>query len=443
MAIKVTQLPSATVFQDADLFMVVQDGASKKAAVQLLQTWVQGWITKGDVGLDQVENIAPEDMPISDDVQAALDVLSDDIDDVASDLAALLVDSLADGDTIHAPTANIVFDSLAEKVAKAGDTMTGALLIHFEGSLASPNIKMGVTDQLAIYGVSDGIGFAYNGVAMATFTPGSFAIQNAGGSATTFSIVGESTTAGTVERNSTDSTGPAVSFRKSRGTIAARTIVATNDTVGSFNFNAYDGVTSRTVGTFHVRITEATPSTTAMGSQYRFSCYAPGTVTSTEALRMDHTNGLQGFGANTFLTTNRALVTRGGTLATLNAFTRLSGSFYYCSDLGGGSGFVIDDGTRLKRIGNRGQTTVSTDADFTLTPLTSAGNIKHTGTLTADRTITLSTSGVGAGDEFTITRTGSGAFNLSVGGLKNLVTDTWARVIYDGSAWYLAAYGAL
>ena len=29
------------------------------------------------------------------------------------------------------------------------------------------------------------------------------------------------------------------------------------------------------------------------------------------------------------------------------------------------------------------------------------------------------------------------------GGLKNLITNTWCEVVYDGAAWYLAAYGTL
>jgi hypothetical protein len=87
--------------------------------------------------------------------------------------------------------------------------------------------------------------------------------------------------------------------------------------------------------------------------------------------------------------------------------------------------------------------TVNTDANFTLTPGTSQVYTKHTGTLTADRTITLSTTNVVNGDKFVVFRTGSGAFNLSVGGLKNLATGQWAEVIYDGSAWGLAKFGSL
>jgi parallel beta-helix repeat protein len=86
---------------------------------------------------------------------------------------------------------------------------------------------------------------------------------------------------------------------------------------------------------------------------------------------------------------------------------------------------------------------VATDASFTLTPGTSQVYTKHTGTLTADRTITLSTTNAVQGDRFVVFRTGSGAFNLIVGGLKNLATGQWCEVVYDGSAWQLAAFGSL
>ncbi len=89
--------------------------------------------------------------------------------------------------------------------------------------------------------------------------------------------------------------------------------------------------------------------------------------------------------------------------------------------------------------------TVSSDAAFSLTPLTTPYATRHTGVLNADRQVTLSTTGATAGMGFKITRTGAGAFNLNIGTgpLKALITNTWCEVIYDGSAWYLAAYGAL
>ncbi len=87
--------------------------------------------------------------------------------------------------------------------------------------------------------------------------------------------------------------------------------------------------------------------------------------------------------------------------------------------------------------------TIATDVAFTLTPLSSSGVIEHTGTLTADRVVTLSTTGAYNGATFKITRTGTGAFNLDIGGLKSLVPNTWCEVTYNGTAWRLTQYGAL
>lgn len=44
---------------------------------------------------------------------------------------------------------------------------------------------------------------------------------------------------------------------------------------------------------------------------------------------------------------------------------------------------------------------------------------------------------------FRVTRTGGGAFTLSVGGLKALSTGQWCEVVYNGSGYTLVAYGTL
>lgn len=91
-----------------------------------------------------------------------------------------------------------------------------------------------------------------------------------------------------------------------------------------------------------------------------------------------------------------------------------------------------------------GRQTINTDANFTLQPSSlSAPSVRHTGTLTADRTITLSTTGAVDGMSYEISRSGAGAFNLIVGGLKNLATGQWCVVKYDGTAWYLDKFGSL
>ena len=81
------------------------------------------------------------------------------------------------------------------------------------------------------------------------------------------------------------------------------------------------------------------------------------------------------------------------------------------------------------------QQTIATDAIFTLTPGTSPYRTLHTGTLTANRAVTLSTTGALQGLNYRITRTGAGAFSLNVGTgpLKALATNTWGEFTYDGS----------
>lgn len=64
--------------------------------------------------------------------------------------------------------------------------------------------------------------------------------------------------------------------------------------------------------------------------------------------------------------------------------------------------------------------------------------------LTANRTITLSTANAYNSARFRVVRTGGGAFNLDVGGLKTLTAaNQWAEVEFDGTAWRLTAQGTL
>lgn len=90
-----------------------------------------------------------------------------------------------------------------------------------------------------------------------------------------------------------------------------------------------------------------------------------------------------------------------------------------------------------------GQQTLNTNVDFTISQASPEETL-HTGTLTAARTVTLSTTGAYEGLRRRITRTGLGAFNLNIGAgtaLTALAPGEWAEVVYDGSAWKLAARG--
>jgi hypothetical protein len=85
------------------------------------------------------------------------------------------------------------------------------------------------------------------------------------------------------------------------------------------------------------------------------------------------------------------------------------------------------------------------DANATLTVGSNAPIQRWATTLTANRTVTLSTTGAANGDAWRIVRTGLGAFTLDVGGLKTIpsATAAFVDVTYTGSAWILTGYGTL
>jgi hypothetical protein len=85
------------------------------------------------------------------------------------------------------------------------------------------------------------------------------------------------------------------------------------------------------------------------------------------------------------------------------------------------------------------------DADVTLVVGTALPYQRYATVLTANRTVTLDTTGAVNGDSFRVIRTGLGAFTLDVGGLKTIASATAAfvDVSFDGTAWILTGYGVL
>jgi hypothetical protein len=81
-------------------------------------------------------------------------------------------------------------------------------------------------------------------------------------------------------------------------------------------------------------------------------------------------------------------------------------------------------------------------SNFTLTTLVDAPTIRHTATLSADRTVTLSGTNAYNGVRFHIARTGGGVGLLSIGGLHMLSGGRWCIVEHDGSAWRLIGAGS-
>ncbi len=111
---------------------------------------------------------------------------------------------------------------------------------------------------------------------------------------------------------------------------------------------------------------------------------------------------------------------------------------------------IIGDGTNIQRAKPEypGVSADKGDAAATLTIGSSETTAIWNTALTADRAVTLSTSGAFSGAKFRIVRTASatGAFNLNVGTgpLKAMGTaGSFCDVEYNGTAWMLTAYGTL
>jgi hypothetical protein len=87
------------------------------------------------------------------------------------------------------------------------------------------------------------------------------------------------------------------------------------------------------------------------------------------------------------------------------------------------------------------------DADLTLTPFSSFTTNCWQSPITANRTVTLSTTNAVSGLKFRVVRgaAATGAFNLNVGTgpLKSLAAGQWCDVEYDGTVWRLTAAGSL
>lgn len=309
-------------------------------------------------------------------------------------------------------------------VLKSGDTMTGGLAINSQQGLA---VGDSAVDPTAIFHV----------------------LKDATGSNNVARFTGDGTSlTPTFDRYQTNAAGPAFLARKARGSRASPANIVMNDQVGRFDWHGFvDGAFNQSAS-FEARVIEPTPATGAMGSDIRFSTVQNGTGTLTEAFRCHSSLGIAIRGNNYVIDQNRLIQLRVTTLSSLSTFTPAQGKMIYVSDVGGGNGTLVGDGVVWRRSQEVGTQTRATGAAFTLTPLTSAPEQYCSGTLTADRAITLSTTNVYDGATFSIVRTGAGAFNYTVahnGGTKNIAQNQWAKFVYFTAlaAWQCVASGSI
>jgi Pectate lyase superfamily protein len=155
-----------------------------------------------------------------------------------------------------------------------------------------------------------------------------------------------------------------------------------------------------------------------------------------------------------YFASNKRIIVNGGGFETATPMVFHNGSSTGIATFNGvwsqGLGFMLE-GTRTGGTGAIRSVVIAPpavgtdrgDNSRTLTWGVDAATQRWSTTLTANRTITLSTTSAVNGARFRVRRLGGGAFTLDVGGLKNLSISQWCDVEYDGSAWILSAYGTL
>lgn len=312
---------------------------------------------------------------------------------------------------------------IASKVDKTGDIMSGALTIA-----TTPALKIGTASTF--------------------LTSGLATLQNAAGVTTNAQLIGDGAAAAMeIRRYSADAAAPVFRFYKGRGSTASIGQTLAGDQIGAFSGVVYDDtLTARTAANFRFDALSNVLATNAEARFLLFLC-ASGSVSASEILRADHASGLSMFGANVVIDQNRLFRLRNYTVATLPS-SPASGSVAYVTDTGGGAGQVTGDGTNWRRTRETGSATISTDAGhtFTWTYLSGAPVTRGNAVLTADRTVTLSTTGAVNGARARFVRLGAGAFNWNIAGATTKAlgaANTYCEFEYDGTHWNLIGNGSL
>jgi hypothetical protein len=150
-------------------------------------------------------------------------------------------------------------------------------------------------------------------------------------------------------RYSPSSAAPVFFGRKARGTRDAPEAVQAGDTLIGFRGYAYTGTEFLRAAEGVAFLLEAAEnvSDSAYGSQIRFFTTLNGTTTLDERLRIAHDGALQMGGANTVINSDRHLVLRAYTVATLpDAST--AGQLIYVSDGLSNRRLAVSDGVNWR-----------------------------------------------------------------------------------------------
>ena len=214
-------------------------------------------------------------------------------------------------------------------LALAGGTMAGAINLP-NGSAVAPSLAFNTNSGFYWDTTNTGLGITTGGLETGIFTASQVTLQHVGGNMVS-QVQSEGNCNFLTTRYSTDGSASQQSMRKARGTIAAPTVIATNDFIGQNIASGWDGVSAfQTSASIQWRCIDTTPGPTAMGGRIIFNTAPIGSATLANVAQLDSAGGLQMFGANSVIDANRLLRGRIFTVATLP--TAVEGALASISD---------------------------------------------------------------------------------------------------------------
>lgn len=162
--------------------------------------------------------------------------------------------------------------------------------------------------------------------------------------------------------------------------------------------------------------------------------------TSQTAMTIDGVVGIQ-FWSGTLVNSSGVLVLKSYTIATLPAASTIPGAIVYCTNLGGGAGYVASNGTAWRRL-DHGYSLRTDTGTETLTVLNMPDSIEYPAA-GGVRTITLGVTGAVSGDRFDIVCAASSQIRSFVNGgpaAGTLVATTASahgsfNFVFDGTNW--------
>lgn len=154
-------------------------------------------------------------------------------------------------------------------------------------------------------------------------------------------------------RHSDDASSSDMFFRKTRGSNASKTTVATGDRLGRILFQAYGGTNYRNIALISSHVDTYT-SDTDISSNLRFHTTPTGTTTASERMRID-SSGNVGIGLTPLSTTSVSKLWTNGDISMSSASRALNFNLYYDSGwkyVGTGYGTSFRDSAGSLIIGN-------------------------------------------------------------------------------------------